>query len=87
MPPDVCPQCGAIIPERAKACPDCGSDENTGWSEDAQCDRLGLPGEDFNYERFVEEEFGEKRKRGGPHWIWVVVAAGLAAWLLISWIR
>ncbi|MBM3822753.1 MAG: zinc-ribbon domain-containing protein [Verrucomicrobia bacterium] len=87
MPPDVCPQCGAMIPERARACPDCGSDENTGWSDDAQADRLGLPQEGFDYDRYVEEEFDEPRKRQGPHWLWVLVAAGLAAWMLLAWIR
>jgi hypothetical protein len=30
-----CPNCGAAVPLKAKACPECGSDEETGWSEAA----------------------------------------------------
>ena len=37
------PNCGAEVPIKAKSCPDCGSDENTGWSEDTMYDGLDLP--------------------------------------------
>jgi zinc-ribbon domain len=30
-----CPHCGAEVPTKAKACPECGSDKHTGWSEEA----------------------------------------------------
>ena len=29
-----CPHCGAALPCRALACPDCGSDAETGWADD-----------------------------------------------------
>jgi len=29
----VCPFCGEMISDRAKACPHCGSDEQTGWHQ------------------------------------------------------
>ena len=32
MPRTHCPHCGATLPPRALACPDCGSDESTGWA-------------------------------------------------------
>jgi hypothetical protein len=38
----ICPNCGAEVPMRARSCPECGSDENTGWSEDTLYDGLGL---------------------------------------------
>ena len=38
-----CPNCGAEVPIKAKSCPDCGSDEKTGWSEDTLYDGLDLP--------------------------------------------
>ncbi len=38
-----CPNCGAEVPIKAKSCPDCGSDEKTGWSEDTMYDGLDLP--------------------------------------------
>ena len=38
-----CPNCGTEVPIKAKSCPDCGSDEKTGWSEDTIYDGLDLP--------------------------------------------
>ncbi len=38
-----CPNCGAEVLAKAKSCPDCGSDEKTGWSEDTMYDGLDLP--------------------------------------------
>ncbi|MDO8544144.1 MAG: zinc ribbon domain-containing protein [Opitutaceae bacterium] len=32
-PPEECANCGAEIPRGAKACPECGADERTGWRE------------------------------------------------------
>jgi hypothetical protein len=31
-----CPICGTEVPIKARACPECGSDKETGWSEEAQ---------------------------------------------------
>ncbi len=39
----ICSNCGAEVPLKALACPECGSDENTGWSEDTMYDELDLP--------------------------------------------
>ena len=75
MTPEVCPNCGAEIPPNARACPACGSDEQTGWSEQAKHDGLGLPNEDFDYEEFTRREFGPKRRLPeGIHWFWWIVA-------------
>jgi uncharacterized membrane protein YvbJ len=78
MPPDYCPNCGAEVPPNAKACPECGSDERTGWSDRAHGDRLGLPDEEFDYDEFVKKEF-EQRKAitATPHgisWLWWFIA-------------
>jgi uncharacterized membrane protein YvbJ len=85
MTPEYCPNCGAEVPENAKACPECGSDENTGWSSDAHAERLGLPDEDFDYNEFVEREFGGKRQAThGMRWFWWVAAVlVLAAFVLL----
>ncbi len=90
MPPEICPNCGAEVPLRARACPECGADEQTGWSDKAHAQRLGLPDEEFDYDEFVKEEFGPKDRirPTGVSWIWWVTAlillAALAAWLLGS---
>jgi hypothetical protein len=84
-PPEICPNCGAAVPSNAKACPDCGSDEQTGWSEEAANGDLGLPDESFNYDKFVEEEFGEPRARPrGIAWGWWMVALAVLALFLLA---
>ena len=42
-PPDECANCGADIPRHARACPECGADERTGWRETSIYDGLDLP--------------------------------------------
>ncbi|MGR3219736.1 MAG: zinc-ribbon domain-containing protein [Candidatus Anammoxibacter sp.] len=39
----VCPNCGAELALNALACRECGSDENTGWSDETMYDGLDLP--------------------------------------------
>jgi hypothetical protein len=84
----VCPNCGAEIPRNAKSCPECGSDETTGWSEQAYADNLNLPDEKFDYDEFVKEEFGPTRaKPRGISWFWWVIAFVLAGVLLLLFLR
>jgi predicted nucleic acid-binding Zn ribbon protein len=73
-PPDICPVCGAEVPERARACPECGADEKTGWSERARYDELGIPDDSFNYGDFVDREFGGKKPKRKLGWLWFLVA-------------
>jgi hypothetical protein len=78
--PETCPHCGADVPRNARACPACGSDESTGWSDDARTSGLDLPDETFDYDAFVENEFGGTRRapaRRGLHWFWWLIAIGL----------
>jgi len=75
MPPEYCPQCGAEVPHNAKSCPECGSDEETGWSDQAHYDGLDLPDENFDYDEFAKREFGaEKPIPRGIHWFWWLIA-------------
>ena len=83
MKPDICPVCGGVVPEKAKACPECGSDEETGWSDDGRADSLGIPTEDFDYDDYVKREFeGEEPKRKNAA-IWIITAILLLA--LFAW--
>lgn len=72
-PPDECAHCGAAIPRRARACPECGADENTGWRENdaTRYDGLDLPDEAFADERVSRAH----PLRRGLAWYWVVAAA------------
>lgn len=84
-PDFVCPNCGADVPGGAKSCPECGSDERTGWSEDTYLDGVSLPDED-------DEPTGSEKKPGGildsGKFLWIVVAAVLVVlWAVQSWPR
>jgi hypothetical protein len=78
MAPDICPNCGAIVAdERAAACPECGADENTGWNDQATSQRLDLPDDEFDYDDYLEKEFGTSKsnplKVEGVSWAtWIV---------------
>jgi hypothetical protein len=88
MTPEICPNCGADVPRGAKACPECGSDEQTGWSEEAAAAGLDLPGEHFEYDEFVKEEFGgPKPIPRGLHWFWWVIAVLVLSLLVFLWLR
>lgn len=82
--PEICPNCGAEVPPNAKACPECGSCEETGWSDAAARDNLGLPEEEFDYDDFVAREFGEGKPRQRPNArLWLVVGVLLIVLFLI----
>jgi uncharacterized membrane protein YvbJ len=88
MSPDICPHCGADVPANAKACPGCGSDESTGWSEQGKTDGLNLPQDDFDYQDFIQQEFGQKRPvPRGVHWFWWLIAVIVLIILGTIWFR
>jgi uncharacterized membrane protein YvbJ len=69
--PDTCPVCGEDVPRGSWACPECGADHNSGWREDAGTyDAVDLPDEDFNYDKFVREEFRSSPKPAGVKTVW-----------------
>jgi hypothetical protein len=86
----VCAHCGAQVSAGARACPECGSDEATGWAEDADKWAAGIPAgygdeDDFDYEEFVRREFERRPGRilGLPWWALLPLVAALALGLLI----
>lgn len=83
MTPDICPNCGEVVPPKAKACPECGSDEKTGWSDDARADQLGIPTENFDYNEYIRREFEEEKQQGNRKTLWIITAAVLV--LLFVW--
>ena len=73
--PEVCPVCGEDVPRGSLACPECGADHNSGWREDAgNYDALDLNDDEFDYERFVQDEFGSSLKPAGIKTIWWITA-------------
>jgi hypothetical protein len=87
--PFICPNCGAEVPARARACPECGADEKTGWSDDTIYDGTGIEDPDeFNYEDWKRREVdGRSTRRTSKHWFWwgvTVLILALLLWLIVS---
>jgi predicted RNA-binding Zn-ribbon protein involved in translation (DUF1610 family) len=80
-PPDTCAQCGAVIPPQARACPECGADERTGWRESSAYDGLDLPDCAFG----DDDGAGSSRSRWRHPLKWYWLAAGLLVLILLVW--
>ena len=90
QPPENCPVCGADVPRTALACSGRGADHNSGWDDEAiGLDGVDLPGENFDYDQFVEREFGGKVKPAGQKTVWwivgIIVLIVVCALFFFSW--
>jgi RNA polymerase subunit RPABC4/transcription elongation factor Spt4 len=74
----ICPNCGAEIPVKSKSCPQCGSDDQTGWSEFTYMDTISTPDEN-EYLDILNNEFSEN-KSSNKSW---VVTTGILLLLLV----
>jgi len=79
-PPEHCANCGAAIPPKARACPECGADERTGWAEQSLYDGLDLPEDDD--ERAQAEN--SRKNRQGRQWLWWAVGVFLILVLALA---
>lgn len=81
-----CPNCDAEVPEGAVACPECGACEETGWSERARYDAIGVDYDEgeFDYDEFVKDEFGSERGFWTGRRVWVAIIAGLLVLLFLA---
>ena len=87
MAPRICPICSEDVPLNAKACPSCGACEKSGWSGNDSADGLDLPEteDEFDYDKFLADEFGKgPRAAGTPRLWWVVAIIVLFAFLALS---
>lgn len=94
--PFSCGVCGKKLAASTLACPQCGADEQTGlreetWDTDAATELGFLDDEAFDYDAFLQEEFGtDARGRKKPHvhpaW-WFAAVVLLVALLLAAVVR
>lgn len=89
--PDICPNCGELVPEGARACPECGADEETGWSDNGRADALGIPhDEEFDYNEYVRREMEglePKRKNTGLWTVTAIVLLVVFGWIVVPVLR
>ena len=84
-PPKECANCGAAIPRHAKACPECGADERSGWREQSVYDDLDLPEEAWRDDATgAAKPTSEPKRVNGVPWYWWLVGAVLLALLIGS---
>lgn len=86
--PEACANCGAPIPRGARACPDCGADERTGWRENSIYDGLDLPDEAYADDRDGEDPSRSARRPtpriNGVAWYWWLAGALLVILFVVA---
>lgn len=81
--PPECAVCGAALPPRAKACPECGADERTGWRGASVYDGLDLPDEAWRDGDEADPAPQRARVNGLP-WYWWLVGVLLLGLLMLG---
>ena len=85
VPPSECPVCGAAVPRSARACPECGADERSGWNtDDTRYDGLDLPDEAFDDTAARHARRAPVRR--GVHPLWLGVGALLLLALTLGFV-
>ena len=85
--PDECAHCGAAIPRGARACPECGADERSGWREASVYDGLDLPDEAYDEKGESRRSVRRPRWGNGVAWYWWCVGAVLVVLLAFGALR
>ena len=84
--PETCPNCGAQFKAGRLACPECGSDAETGWS------REGLTGEAHGLpDEFTDDDYDDVLRGMGmlppkqrfPPWVVVAAIVAVVAFALV----
>lgn len=79
--PSECANCGSDIPAGARACPDCGADEHTGWRETDIYDGMDLPETAWADE---DSSSGPPLSRELPWYWWAAGLAVLIGFILVA---
>ncbi len=86
-PPGQCPACGEWVTRGSAACDDCGACAKSGWKSDTNIyDGLDLPDEDFDYDDFINREFGRPAASMDRRLFWRIVAAVLLGVMVLGYL-
>lgn len=77
-PPSECANCGSPIPKSARACPECGADERSGWRESSVYDGLDLP------DHAWEDESSHAPASAEIAWYWWATGIGIGLILILT---
>jgi hypothetical protein len=90
LDPFPCPCCGEEVPGGRLACPHCGADADTGWSDDASKWESDIPSgyardDGIDYDEFVADELPSHSSLGkrGKSWGWKFVVLLVVLALII----
>lgn len=72
-----CPVCAESVRADALACPHCGSDDETGWSDDSAYDDVDLPDDAFGVP-------SRKTKQQSPLFTYITI--GLIVVIVVVWV-
>lgn len=95
-PPGQCPVCGEWVYKHMLACDSCGACAKSGWKNPEKSgtyDGLDLPDDEFDYNEFIEREFGSRdgdvsgNKRSLWFWAGIVLIAVMLISLLLPLLR
>ncbi len=70
-----CPHCGATFDARRLACPECGSDAETGWKSEDEIQYSSVE---------IPDYYDEEPPRGGAGWYWIAAVLALVAMLIFA---
>lgn len=83
----ICPGCGADVKVGSSGCAKCNDLDPWELEDDDQIyDGLDLPDDDFDYDEFVEKEFGDGIPKHGMSLVWwvtgVILLIAFLFWIL-----
>ena len=82
----ICPGCGAEVKVGSRGCPRCDDLDPWEIEENETYDGLDLPDDNFDYDEFVEKEWGKEIQVNGIKLFWWIAAVILLIAFFFAWV-
>ena len=82
----LCPGCGDEVKVGSKGCPKCNRLDPWEIEGNDIYDGLDLPDDDFDYDEFVDREFGKSVSTNRLKFVWWISAVILLIALIFAWV-